>query len=192
MVSEPVQLAPPPPLQLVSEESAVNLSRDQSVVSLGQVGASSAGGSAAPQFPAISNVFAWAGGPLAGLDTTPTYTGPQPRFPPQQLPWHLGQGQSQGQYQQYPPQYQQYPPLPSTLPAAAGGPPAPPVPVGGQPNQDISLMFQTLAVTQTAQESYIRQLQAREQETLANQAVFKKKFKEEMRAADLLHDTEKV
>ena len=53
-------------------------------------------------------------------------------------------------------------------------------------------MFQTLAVTQTAQESFIWQLQAREQETLANQAVFKKKFKEEMRAADLLHDTEKV
>ena len=55
--SEQVQFAPPPPLVLVSEEAAV--SRDQAVVSWGPpVGSSSAGGSAAPQLPDISNVFA--------------------------------------------------------------------------------------------------------------------------------------
>ena len=173
--------SPPPPA--VSEEMAVDPSRDQPMVSMGQVGASSAGGSAAPPFPAISNVYTWSGGPLTGLDTTPTYTGPQPGYSAHQVPWHLGQGAHP---------YQQYPSLPPTLPAAAVGSGAPPVPVGVQPNQDISQMFQALAVTQAAQESFIWQLQGREQETLANQAIFKRKFKEEMRSANLLHDTEKV
>ena len=188
-VSEQVRFAPPPPpLELVTQEAEV--SRDGAVVSWGPPVGSSSVGSSAPQLPDYRNVFSWAGGPLSGLGTTPTYNGPQPSYPPPQQQWHLGQGSSQGQYQQYPPQppqYPQYPPPPSSLPAAAGGPPPPPAVSG-----DISLMFQTLAVTQNAQESYIRQLQAREQETLANQLVFKRKFKEEMRAADLLHDTEKV
>ena len=191
-VSEPVDMAPP---QHPMEE----VSRDGSVVQWGPPVGSSVAGSAAPQHPSPQHLdfrraFSWSGvAPLGGLGfgTTPTYNGPQPGFPPPQQQWYLGQGPSQG-HQQLPPQLPQYPQFPahtSSLPAAAGAPPPPPpLEAGG----DISLMFQTLTVNQNAQEAYIRQLQVREQETLANQLVFKRKFKEEVRAADLLHDTEKV
>ena len=130
----------------------------------------------------------WPGAtPLGGLGfgTTPTYNGPAPTFPPPpQQQWYLGQGASQ-----FPPQLPQFPAPSPAIPAAAGAPPPlPPLGAGG----DINLMFQTLSVNQNTQEAYIRELRAREQETLANQEVFRRKFKEEMRAADLLHDTEKV
>ena len=61
-----------------------------------------------------------------------------------------------------------------------------------QSGEEFNTLFQYLAVNQGTQQEYIRQLQKQEWQTLANHLAFKRRFKEETRSQDLLHDQEKV
>ena len=61
-----------------------------------------------------------------------------------------------------------------------------------QTGEEFNTLFRYLAVNQGSQQEYIRQLQEQERLTKANHLAFKKRFKEESRSQDLLHDQEKV
>ena len=66
------------------------------------------------------------------------------------------------------------------------------LPQATQSPEEFNTLFRFLAVNQESQEQYVRRLQEQEKQTKANLLAFKRRFKEESRSQDLLHDQEKV
>ena len=61
-----------------------------------------------------------------------------------------------------------------------------------QTGEEFNTLFRYLAVNQELQQEYVRRLQEQERLTKPNLLAFKRRFTEESRSQDLLHDQEKV